>query len=184
MDDFLVFPDPFFISSSFFAPIWAGVLPIHHKASHRHFVKTPVRPFSRRECASEFHRQHSEDQFEEPTVAQIQYFLYESIFINIHCRTTVAVGKIMIYTADNKNIICFIRIDKAIPLRTVIPAAQIVQLDLPIVDIAAITEGIALARRISQSSSGTQQLALCFVLVFYYEGSAAVKDAIIPPCKL
>lgn len=74
---------------------------------------------------------------------------------------------------------CFVSIsnDESRKLRIVIPILRPVQSGFFIEDISTVPERVAIAQRISQSTSGSQQLAPCIVLVFYCKGSGIVKDA-------
>ena len=51
------------------------------------------------------------------------------------------------------------------------------QLALLIIDVTTIAERIAYTERIRQRAGGSERLARCIVLVFYYKRTSAVKDA-------
>ena len=70
-----------------------------------------------------------------------------------------------------------IRIDEPPPLRAIIPAAQVIQLTLLIIDVPTISERIANAESICERASAAQQLTPSIVLVFYNKITSAVKDA-------
>ena len=69
-----------------------------------------------------------------------------------------------------------IGIDEPTPQRVVIPAAQIIQGSLLIVDVSTIAEGIQLAQRVLHGAGHAVLTAPCIVVVFYNDRTGAVKD--------
>ena len=66
---------------------------------------------------------------------------------------------------------------KPVPYRIIVSRTKAIESSLLVVNISPIPERIPLAQRISERTSRAQQLAPCIVLVFYNEGTSAVKQA-------
>ena len=73
--------------------------------------------------------------------------------------------------------IYIIRADEPSDLGIVVPAADIVQACLLVPVVAAVAEGVALADRAGQASSGADGLAPGVIPVLYYQCSGIVNDA-------
>ena len=70
-----------------------------------------------------------------------------------------------------------IRIDKPAPLRVIIPALQIVQPRLRVVDIPAVAQGVLFAEGCCHRTGGGQRVAPCVVGVSYDARAAGIDEA-------